>query len=247
MGFGYLLLGYLITYVIYITASAAGFGSLMLLAGSALMFWALRSLCRFSDSFIPAKWLTLPIFALGLFKLWQDAADWFLWQNTVAGAMHAIFTWASFATTLVFHFAVLFAIRVLALEVGLKKISTHAMYNTLSVGIWGALYLLCNMPSIGERLLPYFGFSMTLFQLAYLISDIALLLRCAKNICAEGDEEVAPQRSRFEWINRISDSYSKTMDQLKANSRADGDAFWNERMKKNEQKKSSSSKRKKKK
>ena len=38
MGFGYLLLGYLVTYVIYITASSLGVGSLTLLAGSAIMF-----------------------------------------------------------------------------------------------------------------------------------------------------------------------------------------------------------------
>lgn len=247
MGFGYLLLGYVITYVIYITASAAGIGSLAILAGSALMFWALKNLCRFQDAFQTAKWLTLPIFAVGLFRLWQDAANLFLWQNTPSGVMNTVMTWASFAVTLVFHFAMLYAIRILALEVELKKLSTHAMYNTLGVGIWGSLYLLCNMPSMGEKVLPYLGVSMTLFNLLYLISDAILLLRCAKNICAEGDEEIEPRRSRFAWVNRIGDSYNRTMDTLKRNSRADGDAFWNERMRKNEQKNSTKKHKKKKK
>jgi hypothetical protein len=66
---------------------------------------------------------------------------------------------------------------------------------------------------------------MGLFNLLYLISDIVLLLRCAKNICAEGDEEVAPKPSRFAWINRMSESYNQTMDKLRANSRADGEAI----------------------
>ncbi|MBE6698998.1 MAG: hypothetical protein E7584_01995 [Ruminococcaceae bacterium] len=248
MGFGYLLLGYLVTYVISITASSVGFGSLAILAGSALMFWGIRNLCRFNISFVSAKWLTLPIFALGLCRLWQDVAKaWLSWEGTAADVLLGVVTWASFATTLLFHFALLYAIRVLALEVGLNKLSSHAMYNTLAVGIWGALFLLCNMPTVGEKVLPYFSISMALFNLVYLISNAVLLLRCAKNICAEGDEEVAPKPSRFEWINRISASYNQTMDKLKENSRADGDAFWHKHMEKKPQNTANQKNKKKKK
>lgn len=226
MGFGILLLGYLITYFISITANALGIGSIALLAGSALMFWGIRSLCRFNLSFVPAKWLTLPVFALGLLRLWQDIAKaWFAWEGKAADVMTAVITWASFATMLVFHFAMLYGIRVLALEVGLGKLSSHAMYNTLAVGVWGGLFLLCNMPAIGESLLPYLSVSMALFNLVYLISNIVLLVRCAKNICAEGDEEVAPKPSRFAWLNRINESYNQTWDKFRANSRADGAAI----------------------
>lgn len=248
MGFGYLLLGYLVTYVIYITASSVGFGSLALLAGSALMFWALCSLRRFCIAFDAAKWFTLPIFALGLCRLWQDIAKaWFVWEGTAADLLLTIVTWTSFAITLLFHFALLYAIRVLSLEVGLNKLSSHAMYNTLAVGIWGALFLLCNMPATGEKVLPYLSFSMGLFNLVYLVSNVVLLLRCAKNICAEGDEEVASKPSRFAWINRMRDSYDKTMDKLKENSRADGDAFWHKHMEKKSQNNNTNKKHKKKK
>lgn len=238
MGFGYLLIGYLVTYVISITASSIGIGSVAFLIGSALMFWAFCSLRRFNTSFELARWLTLPIFILGAF---------YLWQNSFGATMSAILEWVRFAVTLLFHFAMLYAIRVLALEVELKKLSSHAMYNTLAVGIWGALHLLCNMPAMGQKLLPYLGFSMTLFNLVYLISNIVLLLRCAKNICAEGDEEVAPKPSRFEWVNRIGNSYNQTMDKLKRNSRADGDAFWRNHIEKKPQNKDTNKKKKKKK
>ena len=81
MGFGYLLLGYIVTYVIYITASSVGIGSLALLVGSALMFWAFCSLRNFNTAFDAAKWLTIPIFVLGLFRLWQDVAGaWLSWE-----------------------------------------------------------------------------------------------------------------------------------------------------------------------
>ena len=235
MGFGYLLLGYVITHILSITAGSMGVGSLALLIGAALMFVGLRGLCRFNTAFYPAQWLTLGIFLLGLCRLWQDAANWFLWQNPIAGVMTAIITWASFAITLLFHFAMLYAIRVLALEVELKKIASHVLYNTMGVGIWGALFLLCNMPAIGETVLPYLSFSMGLFNLIYLISDIVLLLRCTKNICAEGDEEVPLKPSRFAWVNRMSESYAQTMDKLKSNSRADGNAFWHRHLEKKPQ------------
>ena len=248
MGFGYLLLGYLITYVISMTAGSLGVGSLTLLGGGALMFFGLRGLCRFNTSFVPAKWLTLGIGALGFVRLWQDFfSAWFLTNQAVAATVSTVLTWASFAITLIFHFAMLYAIRVLALEVELKKLSSHAMYNTLAVGIWGALFLLCNMPSIGDKILPYLSFSMGLFNLTYLISNIVLLLRCAKNICAEGDEEVAPRPSRFAWVNRLSESYSQTMDKLKQNSRADGDAFWHKHMEKKPQAENNTNKKRKKK
>ncbi len=248
MGFGYLLLGYLVTYVISITAGSLGVGSLALLAGAVLMFFGLHGLCRFNTSFQPAKWLTLAVFAVGLCRLWQDFfSAWFAVDATLENTLATAFLWINFVVTLLFHMALLYAIRVLAMEVDLKKIASHAMYNTLAVGIWGALFLLCNMPALGQDLLPYLGFSVTLFNLIYLISNIALLLRCAKNICAEGDEEVVSKPSRFAWVNRLRDSYNQTMDKLKENSRADGDAFWSERMKKNEQKNNTSKKHKKKK
>ena len=88
---------------------------------------------------------------------------------------------------------------------------------------------------------------MGLFNLVYLVSNVVLLLRCAKNICAEGDEEVASKPSRFAWINRIRDSYDKTMDKLKENSRADGDAFWHKHMEKKSQNNNTNKKHKKKK
>ena len=238
MGFGYLLLGYLVTYVISITASSLGFGAVAFIIGAALMFWAFCSLCNFNTSFDPARWLTLPIFILGVF---------YLWQSSLGSTLSSVLEWVRFAVTLLFHFAMLYAIRVLALEVGLKKISSHALYNTLAVGIWGALYLLCNMPRMGEKVLPYLGFSMALFNLFYLISNVLLLLRCAKNICAEGDEEVAPKPSRFAWVNRISNSYNQTMDKLKQNSRADGDAFWRNHMEKKPKNNTQNQKHKKKK
>lgn len=248
MGFGYLLIGYLVTYLISITAGAVGVGSVTLLIGAALMFWGLRGLCRFDNAFGVAKWLTLAVFALGLLRLWQDFfSGWIAANAAVDAVVDAVVMWADFAVTLLFHLAMLYGIRVLAMQVELKKHASHAMYNTVGVGIWGALFLLCNMPALGQDLLPYLGFSVTLFNLVYLISDIVLLLRCLKDICAEGDEEVAPKHSRFAWLDRIGDSYNKTIDKLKENSRADGDAFWSERMKKEEAKRNTNKKHKKKK
>jgi len=69
----------------------------------------------------------------------------------------------------------------------------------------------------------------------FIISDLILLLQCAKNICAEGDEEVAPRPSRFGWINRIGDAYNRVHDELNEKSHADGEAFMQRKMEKQAQ------------
>ena len=50
MGFGYLLLGYLISFLIYLTVQALGVGSLALLAGYLLMLYGLATLCKYHNA-----------------------------------------------------------------------------------------------------------------------------------------------------------------------------------------------------
>lgn len=87
---------------------------------------------------------------------------------------------------------------------------------------------------------------MGLFNLVYLISDILLLVRCTKNICAAGDEDVPAKPLRFAWLNRINDSYNQMMEKYKQNSRADGEALWQRHMEKKQQKNNTTKKKKKK-
>ena len=235
MGFGYLLLGYLVTFVIYITASAVGIGSVALLLGYVLMLLGLWRLCRYQAAFAMAKWLTFPLLLTALYAGVKDLCTLLLWNDPFGKGVASVMEWASFLLIVVFHFAMLYGIRMIAMEVGLPKIATLATSNTLAVGLYAALYLVGSMPFVGESVRPYLTLSVTLFNLVFIISDLILLLQCAKNICAEGDEEVAPRPSRFGWINRIGDAYNRVHDELNEKSHADGEAFMQRKMEKQAQ------------
>ena len=56
MGFGYLFVGYLITFVLYLTVQAFGVGGLALLIGYGTMMLGLWELTRYQKAF---AWATL--------------------------------------------------------------------------------------------------------------------------------------------------------------------------------------------
>ncbi len=232
MGFGYLLLGYVIAFVIYITAAALGVGSLALLLGYSLMLYGLWSLTRYQRAFAAAKWMTIPLILTALYFAIGDACTLFLWQNPIAPSVKSAVEWGAFALIVIFHFFMLYGIRMIATDVGLPKTATLAASNTMAVGLYAVLYLVGNMPFVGESIRPYLTLSVTLFNLVFIISDIVLLLQCAKNICAEGDEDMPDRPSRFAWINRMIHAYSSVHESLNEKSRADGEAFMQRRMKK---------------
>ena len=231
MGFGYLLIGYVVSFVIYITAAALNVGSLALLLGYALMLYGLWSLTRYQGAFAAAKWLTIPLLLTALYSAIGDACTLFLWQNPIAAAKSVV-EWCSFVLIVVYHFCMLYGVRMIATDVGLPKIATLAASNTMAVGLYAALCLVGNMPFAGESIRPYLTLSVMLFNLVFVISDIVLLLQCAKNICAAGDEDMPDKPSRFAWINRMIHAYSSVHESLNEKSRADGEAFMQRRMKK---------------
>lgn len=223
MGFGFLFIGYLLTFLLYLTLQALGFGSLALLGGYALMLYALTKLCRFHASFSLAKWSLIPLLLTGIYRLLQDADTLFLWNVAFAGdTVAAVMDWVEFCLSVLFQFALLYGIRMLADGVELKKISAAAMRNTIVYGIYAALYIVGNL-SFAASFRQYLTFSTVLFNIAWLALNLLLIVSCAKNICPAGDEEVTPRRSRFEWINRMGDAYEESHTKLREQARHDGE------------------------
>ncbi|MBQ7335331.1 MAG: hypothetical protein IJW92_02525 [Clostridia bacterium] len=229
MGFGCLLLGYLVTFVLYITVQALNVGSLALLAGFGLMFYGLSLLNRYHPAFAGARWLLVPLFAVAVYRGAEDISALFLvkmpWQDGELGAvLGSVMSWLTFFLLVFFQFAMLYGIRRLADSIELKKISETAIRNTLFVGIYAMLYVVCATP-IPESVLPYLTLATNLVNLLCMIFNLLLLLNCNKSICREGDEEVAPKRSRFEWINRMGDTYDRTHRELRESARQSGEAL----------------------
>lgn len=236
MGFGYLLLGYLISFFLYMTVQALGIGSLALLVGYAMMFYGLYLLHRFHSAFAVAKWLLIPLFLTALYRVVEDIDTLFMLGMPIPSAVEETVNWGAFMLLIVFQFAMLYGIRMLADSIELKKISASTVRNSIFVGVYGMLYLGGSLP-LGEAIKPYLTLSVTLLNLLFVVCNLALLVSCMKNICPEGEEEIEPKQSRFSWVNRMNDTYESSRKNLKDQMRSEGEALRQRRMEKKKRKK----------
>ena len=210
MGFGYLLIGYLITFVLYITVNSLGFGGVALLLGYGVMFYALTQLTLYHRAFIYAKWVQLPLAVTALYALAESLSQSLLIPiPLVTPLMSAAFEWITFLLMVFFNLALLYGIRMLAREVGLLHIVVKAVRNSFFVGLYAILMLIARLPALPEELRAYLTLPVVILDMVWVVLNLLLILSCAKNICPAGDEEQPPKRSRIEWINRIGDTYEK--------------------------------------
>ena len=225
MGFGILFIGYLLAFLLYLTVQALGFGSLALLGGYAIMFYALCKLSRYESTFLYAKW-TLPLlFLTGVYHLLLDLSGLLLWKSAfLEGTFLTVANWITFLATAVFQFALLYGIRVLAMNVELRSLAAASMRDSVVYGIYACLYLVGNL-SFAESFRKYLTLSTVIFNILWVALILILIVSCAKNICPAGDEEVTPRRSRFAWLNRIADAYEESQKRMRNQAREDGEAL----------------------
>ena len=237
MGFGYLLIGYLITFVLYLSVQAMGLGGLALLLGYAAMLLGLIQLVHYQGAFVYAKWLCLPSMAVALYLSVQNLDELLLWNLPifVKPVLDAV-TVGAFLLSVVFQFAMLYGVREIAKGVGLYHIATKSVRNSIFVGIYAVLYVLTNVVfAQNPDMRQYFAFAMMLSELVCVLFNLFLLLSCTKNICAEGEEEAAPQKNRG-VLGKIDEVFDRTRQKNIDRARASGEAFAQRRREKKEQK-----------
>ena len=117
--------------------------------------------------------------------------------------------WITFLLMVFFNVALLYGIRMLAREVGLVHIAVKAVRNSVFVGLYAVLMLIAKLPILPEGARSYLTLPIVMLDVVWVVLNLLLLVSCAKNICPAGDEEQQPKRSRFEWINRIGDTYER--------------------------------------
>lgn len=208
MGFGYLLIGYLITFVIHMTLESLGLGGLALLVGYGTMLLGLVQLNRFHRAFAYAKWILIPLLITALYDCIRVLAEQMLLELSFVNAdVVSVVGWISFVLIIVFHFALFHAIRALAEEVELPLIRIKAMRSMVLIILYACVYLLAELPLLGESVRAYLLYPILLLQLAWIVCNLLLFLNCAKDICPEGEEDLQPKRYRWNLLNRIGDAY----------------------------------------
>ncbi len=239
MGFGYLFLGYLFTFVLYMTLNAIQLGAVAHLIGYGLMLYALRELNRYQTAFAWAKWLQIPLLVTAFYSLVASLSERFAWGLPFVNAVtNTVYEWGSFLLIMLFHLALLYAIRMLAGEVGLVHIATKAIRNMILILLYAVVWIFARLPiswvQANER---YFALSLLLMSLVWTVCNLLLFLSCAKNICPAGDEDQPARPSRFAWINRLQEAYGRTRQKSIENTTEQVEAYLRHRKEKKERKK----------
>ncbi len=239
MGFGYLLIGYLITYLLKLTAGALGVGFLALLIGYGCMLWGCLQLKRYCGGFVFPLLAILPLllFTLGYHAPVEVASLLGQTLSLYEGTLGTALDWCEFFFTVLYHFALLSALREMGMQVELKHISDAAVRNMIVMALYALLYVLYWLPIPAfEGIRNYFGLSISLFNIAWLILDLLLLLSCTKNICAEGQEEPEPKQYRWGFLNRMGEKFSENMKKASDSTRADAEDYLRQRQEKRRKK-----------
>ena len=226
MGFGYLLIGFLIAFPIHLLASTANVGSVVLLLGYGLMFCGLTLLNRYHSTFALSRWVAALTAVPALFGVVIDVEAMFGLDFSAVLNEHvrSAFEGVEFALKILFLLSMLYAVRKLAGSVGLGGIASWALLNMIFSGSLGALRIVWEFPFVAP-IRSYFTFSVLLLEVVIMICVGLMLISCNKNICAAGDEDASPRRSRFAFINRITEAAERAHTRMDEQARADGAAM----------------------
>lgn len=240
MGFGYLFIGYLIAFVLYLTVQALGVGGLALLIGFGTMMLGLWELTHYQKVFAYAKWLCVPLLLTSAYQLVYQLGALFLWDSPlVAASVQSFVLWVHFFLLVAFHFFLLYAIYLICREVGIQHMATVAIRNMIFYAIYALLYVLTNSVFAQDSTArSYVLFSSIMMQVVCTVFNLIFLISCTKNICAEGEEDVPQKPHRWSLLNKLDSVYDRTRQKAVDNARKDGEAMAERRRQRKEKKKS---------
>lgn len=209
MGFGYLFIGYLVTFVLSLPVAKLGFGGLALLVGYAVMYYALWLLSHYNRSFLWAKYTLIPLLVTAVYEFTKNFDELLLWQSPVfSGVTATVMEWLTFALILFFNLSLLYGIRMLSYAVGLGHMSVAAVRNACFVVLYSVLLCVTKLP-VSETVKVYLSLPVVLLDIVWIFCNHLLILSCAKNICPAGDEDQPAKPYRFAFLNRIGEAYER--------------------------------------
>ena len=134
----------------------------------------------------------------------------YLYSNLVIDSVwiseggRTVIGYAEQGSSFLFHAALLFAIRKLALETEVNKIAVNAVRNFVFICFYYFVYLLSFLPiasvqaCVGELALIAW-----VIYLAWIVLDLVLIFSCYAQICDESDQDMKQKPSRFAFVNRF--------------------------------------------
>ncbi len=203
MGFGLLLIGYAIYYLITV-----GIGNYLfagMLVGGFIMFLGLSELRKFSPVFIYAVIANLLLILCSFYETAAFFDDLFLLELGIASdTLLLIFDWIELVLNLIFNLALLYGIADLSRRVEYSPTRDKAYRNMVFVIIINAFELITLIPnSIFSSDRAFFLTLLLILRIFYVVLNLFLIFKCYAMICPEGEEEMTRKPSRFKFVNEM--------------------------------------------
>lgn len=203
MGFGPLLIGYLITYIVTLGLGNYLFAGMLI--GGFVMFLGLCELRKYAPSFLYAIIANVLLILCSFLEAAAYIDDAFLLGlGLYNGFISDIFAWIELVVYLIFNLTLLYGIADLSRRVEFPETRQKAYRNMVFVVLYNVFHLLINIPnSIFSQDKGFFLTLLMIFQLIYAFINLALIFKCYAMICPEGEEEMQRKPSRFEFVNKM--------------------------------------------
>lgn len=195
MGFGVMLIGYFITYVMALNT----YGVFFRVLGYLIICRGAFRLLEYDKKFVYPFYLSATLAALSVLEtanyVYQLIA---LSQNVTIELLANIVGYIDVVAVLAFHVTLLLAIRGVAKDTGVSKIAVSAMRNLIVILLYFGLYAVSFLPLPVNMAMP-----LLIVNLFWILLDVVLLYSCYYRICDENDNEITRKPSRFAWINNM--------------------------------------------
>ncbi len=206
MGFGYLLVGYILAFV-FTLGKVYFFQDII---GALVMMVGLSKLAQFQNNFLRAMWCDIGYLAI-------SAARVFLMMFKVIqgeGALNTLFAVLIPMASLVMQFFLFAGIFYLAKEVELEKESLRAKGSLMRILSYYILHIIAVLitPFLGNTVGNITGLLVVIFGLVMLLMNVFLIHSCYCGMCLSGEETGTRTPSKYEWLNRFNEKTDKMFD-----------------------------------
>lgn len=205
MGFGWLFIGYFMATLMSINM----FGSYFRLLGYCIILFSSAKLRKYNRSFGYMSIASVLMIAVSLLLVTADISSYLyelmiLDSNLLGESFKTVVGYIEMSVTFIFNGAMLYAIRAIAIDTDVPKISVSAVRNFVFVCIYYILNLLPYLPfKIFDDFGKYFAAPALLLYFAWIILNLILIYSCYARICDENDVDMEVKPSRFAFVNRM--------------------------------------------
>ncbi len=198
MGYGLVLIGYLLTFFTSLTL----YGWMTRLLGYLVMAYGFYKLKDYFPSYKLSLFSLLAIFLVGLGEAGCEIAKMFGVAAEAVDPIKNIICYTRDGMIFVFHIFFLVSTCIAFGVVGMNEKKVSAVTDIFAVTVGYVFYILSAL-GIVEANVAFF------VQLIWSLMVTVLILGCYMRICPEGDEDMPRRESKIPFINRFSEALEK--------------------------------------